>query len=326
MIYEFALEPALVARWHDRKEYLFFDEKFSLRSRRIVSAYPKNWKKLVWKVFEKGPAADKQNARMRMTELIQCLWQNAVKRHSTFPEINVWLERAETEHGERPFRAIVATENPREQSFVISIRDLVENGHELWRIPEQNPTRRTANSIAAAVSQLVRLCKRAVIIDPYFDPSKKRFRETFSAILSKCSENICGSDRIQVEWHTSIDRCFKDWVRGDERDPEDETLEYQKLVSACQRELPELIPSGMQLKMVVWTQKEGGEKLHNRYLLTDICGVLFGTGSDEAENTDSDESDDIILLEEGQYMARYQQYLGIPPAFDIVGQPFIISN
>jgi len=326
MIYEFALEPELVARWHDRKEYSFFDEKFGTRFRRVISGYPKNWKKLVWQAFSESPAADNQNAQMRMTELIQFLWQNAVKRYSTFPEIPEWLERAEAEHNERPFHAIVATENPREQNFVITAHGLVESGHELWNIPERNPTRRTADSIAAAVSQLVRLCRRLVIIDPYFDPSKLRFRQTFSTILSNCSESVCGPDRIQVEWHTSIDRCFKNWERGDERDPDDETIEYQKLVSACQRELPELIPSAMQIKVVVWTQKEGGEKLHNRYLLADICGVLFGTGSDETENTDSDESDDIILLEEGQYMTRYQQYLGIPPAFDIVGQPFVISN
>ena len=42
MIYEFALEPELVARWHDRNEYLFFDEKFGLRARRVVAAYPRN--------------------------------------------------------------------------------------------------------------------------------------------------------------------------------------------------------------------------------------------------------------------------------------------
>jgi len=326
MIYEFALEPELVARWHDRKDYSFFDEKFGIRFRRVISGYPKNWKKLVWQAFSEGPEADNQNAQMRMTELIQLLWQNAVRRYSTFPEIPEWLERAEAEHNERPFHAIIANENPRERDFVITAQGLVENSHSLWNIPGTSPTPRTAQEIASSISPLTRLCRHAVLIDPYFDPTKLRFRQTLSAILDTCNNNVCGIDNIQVELHTSIDRCFKNWEKGDERDPGDETIEYQKLVSACQRKLPELIPSGMQIKMVVWAQKEGGEKLHNRYLLTNICGVLFGAGSDEAENTESDESDDIILLEEGQYMTRYQQYLGTPPAFDIVGQPFVISN
>jgi len=70
---------------------------------------------------------------MRMTELIQFLWQNAVKRPSSFPEITVWLERAEAEHAERPFRAIIATNNPRNRSFVIPAKDLIENGHKKWQ-------------------------------------------------------------------------------------------------------------------------------------------------------------------------------------------------
>ena len=92
MIYEFALEPALVARWHDRKVYQFFDEKFGIRVGRLVSAYPKKWKKLVWEAFSAGQANGDQNAQMRMTELIQFLWQNSVRRKSSFPEIEDWLE------------------------------------------------------------------------------------------------------------------------------------------------------------------------------------------------------------------------------------------
>ena len=45
MVYEFALEPELVATWHDRKEYLFFEEKFGLRTGGIVSSYPRKMEK-----------------------------------------------------------------------------------------------------------------------------------------------------------------------------------------------------------------------------------------------------------------------------------------
>ena len=326
MIYEFALEPDLVARWHDRKEYLFFDEKFGLRSRRIVSAYPKNWKKMVWEKFIGGLVTDNQNARMRMTELIQFLWQNAIKRPSTFSEIPVWLERAEAEHNERPFHAIVATENPRERSFVIAAQDLVENGHELWSIPGTFSTYRTAEEIAKAVSPLIRLCRHAILIDPFFDPTKRRFRQTLAAILSICNDNVCGIQNIQVELHTSIDRFFKEWERGVNRDTNEESKVYDYFTLECRNRIPELIPAGIQLKVVVLKQKVGGDKLHNRYLLTNLFGVMFGTGSDEAENPDTVESDDIVLLDEGQYMIRYQQYSGSLPAYDIVGQPFILSK
>ena len=326
MIYEFALEPELVARWHDRKEYSFFDEKFGIRFRRIISGYPKNWKKLVWQAFSESPAADNQNAQTRMTALIQLLWENAVRRYSTFPEISEWLERAETEHNERPFCAIVAINNPRNRSFVITAQGLVENGHDLWNIPGTYPTPRTAEKIARAISPLTRLCHHAILIDPYLDPTKPRFRQTLAAILSTCRDNVCGLESIQVELHTSIDRFFEKWERGDNRDPNEESRVYNNFVLECQNRLPKLVPAGIQLKVVVWKQKIGGEKLHNRYLLTNLFGVMFGTGSDEADNPDDKEFDDIVLLEEEQYLTRHKQYKGIPPAFDIVGQPFVISN
>ena len=326
MIYEFALEPALVARWHDRKEYSFFDEKFGIRFRRVISGYPKNWKKLVWQAFSESSAAGDQNAQVRMTALIQFLWENAVRRYSTFPEIPEWLEKAEAEHNERPFHAIVATENPREQDFVITAQGLVESSHELWNIPGTSPTPRSAEEIAKVISPLTRLCRHAILIDPYFDPKKRRFRQTLSAILSTCNDNVCSLENIQVELHTSIDRFFQRWERGDNRDLNEESRVYDNFALECRNRLPELVPTGIQLKVVVWKQKAGGENLHNRYLLTNLFGVMFGTGSDEADNPDGVESDDIVLLEEGQYMTRYQQYSGTPPAFDIVGQPFVINN
>ena len=325
MIYEFALEPELVARWHDRNEYLFFDEKFGLRARRVVAAYPRNWKRLVWEAFGKSPAAGDQNAQMRMTELIQHLSQNSVRRPGTFPEIPSWLARAEAEHLERPFHAIIATINPRGRSFVITKRELVETGHELWSIPDRYPTPRNAEEMANAVSPLMRLCRHAVIIEPYFDPGKQRFRRTLAAILASCGKNVFGLETIQVELHTSIDRFFEDWERGEFRDVDEETKIYQNYVFECQSRLPLLIPKGVEFKVIVWKQKFDGEKLHNRYLLTNIYGVIFGTGSDESENPGSKESDDIVLLEEGQYLMRYKQFTGTPPAFDRVGEPIPIA-
>lgn len=326
MIYEFALEPDLVARWHDRNVYLFFDEKFGLRARRVVAAYPRNWKRLVWEAFGKSPAAGDQNAQMRMTELIQHLSQNSVRRPGTFPEMPSWLARAEAEHSERPFRAIIATLNPRNRSFVITNRELVKTGHELWKIPDRYPTPRNAEEMANAVSPLMRLCRHAVIIEPHFDPGKQRFRRTLAAILASCGKNVFGLETIQVELHTSIDRFFEDWERGEFRDVDEETKIYQNYVFECQSRLPLLVPKGVEFKVVVWKQKPDGEKLHNRYLLTNIYGVIFGTGSDESENPASKESDDIVLLEEGQYLMRYKQFTGTPPAFDRVGEPIPIAS
>ena len=51
MIFEFALDPELVASWHKRNNYLFFEEKFGPVTGRIVSKCPKKWRKMVWEAF-----------------------------------------------------------------------------------------------------------------------------------------------------------------------------------------------------------------------------------------------------------------------------------
>lgn len=326
MVYEFALDPELVARWHDRKEFLFFEEKFGVRSRRIVSAYPRSWKKLVWEAFHRGASSKNQNARTRITEVIQHLSKNSVRRHSSFPEIDVWLERAEKEHEQRPFHAIVATKNPRRQSFVITADGLIEKGHECWNIPELSPTSRTAEEIAGALLPAMRLCRQAILVDPYFDPNKRRFRTTFKAILESVKENVCGLNQIEFELHTSIDRFFKSWERGESRDPENEKRVSFQLIADFKNWLPFLMVPGVELKIVIWKQKERGEKLHNRYLLTDMIGVMLGSGSDSAEDQDSIETDDMVLLDEKQYTARREQFIGSCPAFDLVGQPLIFKS
>jgi hypothetical protein len=326
MIYEFALEPALVARWHDRREYQFFDEKFGGRAGRLISAYPKKWKKLVWEVFSAGPRSADQNAQMRMTELIQFLWQNSVKRKSTFTEIENWLERAEAEHAERPFRAIVALTNPRTKAFVITADRLITDGHELWSIPDVKSTPRNAEELARAVSPILKLCRAAILVDPYFDPTKRQFRDPLEAVLLSCCDNVCGLEGLTLELHTSIDRHFESWERGDDRDSTEEERVHDTFVRNCIDILPGLIPVGMTLRVVVWTQRVNGERLHNRYVLTDIGSVMFGMGLDQSENSGSNESDDITLLSESQHNNRLRQYKGSPPAFELVGSPIDIRG
>ena len=326
MIYEFALEPALVARWCEREKYLFFKEKFGLRSRRIISTYPKKWKKFVWEAFKSGPSANDQNAQMRMTEVVQYLWQKPIKRPSTFPEIMIWLARAEAEHAERPFHAILATDNPRHKSFVIPVNDLIEYEHALWEIPDSDSTPRNPAKISETLSPLIRLCRHVLLVDPYFDPNKDRFRQTLKAILNKCNENVCGIEHLNIELHTSIDRFFRNEDRGENRDSVSESNVYANFVLDCKNKIPGLVPEGIQLKIVVWKQKDNGEKLHNRYLLTDMFGVMFGTGLDAASDSNSVESDDIVLLEEGQYLNRYKQYSLSSSAFDLVGESFEIDG
>ena len=61
-------------------------------------------------------------------------------------------------------------------------------------------------------------------------------------------------------------------------------------------------------------KKHKGEKLHNRYVLTDIGGVSFAVGLDEE---DENHQDDVALLSKKSYTLRWQQYAHLD-GFDLV--------
>ncbi len=261
-----------------------------------------------------------------METLIQSLWENAIKRPNTFPEITVWLERAEAEHVKRPFHAIIATSNPRKNQDVIDADILIEEGHDKWQIPDFPPTRRNAADIAKAVLPLFRCCRHAILIDPYFNPKASRFREPFESILLGCQENIYGPQNMQIELHISIERFFYSFDSGENRTLAHEQKVCKNLTSDLNKYLPPLIPAGMKVKITIWKQIANGEKLHNRYFLTNMFGLIFPTGADASENPETVESDDIVLLENGQYNIRYQQYAGSNPPFARATDQFFITG
>ena len=134
--------------------------------------------------------------------------------------------------------------------------------------------------------------------------------------------NRYGGDNPHVELHTGIDRFFHEY--GPERDIEEENKTCNHLIYEFKKNLPKIIPSGKEVKITIWKQRLKGEKLHNRYILTENCGIAFGVGLDQSGEEDSAETDDLHWLEEGVLDFRNREYLGNPPAFDKVIPSFKI--
>ena len=74
-----------------------------------------------------------------------------------------------------------------------------------------------------------------------------------------------------------------------------------------------------------WKEREGGEKLHNRYILTGIGGVSFSTGLDEG---DLGQTDDVSRLSADTYSQRWDDYDYDKRngAFDLDGEVFPVKG
>ena len=251
LIYDYALEPELVARCDPSVwRYFKIEKKFSWDAGFMVVRYPNNWDTLIRKLVEDRRQLD------LLLELIKT-WPKVVRPASSWDGHQTWLENAEGENF-YPFHAILALCNPRRKANVASVKD-IDSKDSLWRSnpPPSITVNRTADSMAACIEPMLRYATRIRFIDPHFCPLYDRFK----APLRKFLSIICyGENRgnVTLEYHVKADGNWNTFKNN------------------CQAHLPCLIPTDFKITIYRWKNKNRGEHFHNRYILTNIGGVSFG--------------------------------------------------
>lgn len=296
MIYEYALEPLLLNNW---KDFRYFIEKFGVAQGRLISRYPKRWKRMVYESLTGCGEVE----RKRIEDRLQNIDGKMITRQHEWNSQQDWLSNAETEHLRRPFHAIVARSNPNRREYVLEGESVSEE-HALWAARRRQPVPRIAQEMAACVALLLRTSQEILFVDPHFGPQHLRFRRPLEAFLAVALEQRDGSLPKKIEIHTGDD------------------LGAGFFQQECQRCLPAIIPAGMKVRLVRWHQKEGGEKFHNRFILTERGGVMFGAGLDDSDSTEG-ETDDISLLNDEACKFRWVQYTSLTPAFELVDELII---
>lgn len=239
MIYEYALEPELVATWGNHQDARYFAEKFGLGQPRIVSRYPKRWKRLVWQAFR----SDNDVERARMVELLQRLGETMVSRRNyVWDGARTWSENARAEHARAPFHAILARESPDGHPRVLIAAEL-EGATRLWAVPRGVPVARRALAMAAAVAAMLRIATIVVFVDPYFGPDRPRHRRTLEAFFRAMTDGRVVDGPWRLEVHTSAD--------------EDRTGTRGFFEAECQRRLPGCLPAGARLRVVRLVERPG---------------------------------------------------------------------
>ena len=318
MIHEYALEPKLVASWHERRRAIFFAKEFgSLPGKfdtgRVVSRYPEHWEDLVWEAFKTtfGDTATHNDGR-RLSFILDQLRERMVRRpEGIWDSEKDWLINAETEHQDQPFHAILARKNPHQNTDVICEGDVRQDKAKRWDAPSTIIVQRYADTMATCVAPMLRCATRVLFVDPYFrantEDDEERFRERFRKPLAEFLWTIrTRASQITIELHTAA---------------YDKKLSWEDFRKECEDYLPAVVPTGVTITVYRW--KNSIERLHNRYILTDIGGVLFGTGLDEGR---PGTTDDVARLNRNVYIQRFRDYAGPNFAFDLDGEPFPVEG
>jgi hypothetical protein len=301
MINEYAIEPALAVAWaKSQSEFEYFFEKFGLGQSKIMSEFPKfkNWRKQ----FKQAAAGAQDFELQRITALFNLLVERRIFREGfTYDGTISWLENAETENYRCPFQAILSSENPRKHKSVLS-QSSIKNSC-LWKTEEQDYCQRIAEKMAQLVLPILSNCRELYFIDPHFGPENPRHRRPIEAFLKCMANNRFGKPLTDcIEIHTSDKAAF----------------EFFK--DTCQKKLPALIPSGYRVKLKRWIVRPGGEKFHQRFILSDIGGVEVDPGFDDGKEG---ESFKVMLLKRKMFEKHWQDFIAAP-AFELAEAPLEI--
>jgi hypothetical protein len=301
MIYEYGIEPALAVAWaKNQSEFEYYYEKFGLGRSKIMSEFPKfkNWRKQ----FKQAAAGAQDFELQRITALFNLFVERRVIREGfTYNGTISWLENAEAENDRCPFKAILSTGNPRKHKSVLSQASIKSSN--LWKTEEQDYCPRMSENMAQLVLPILSNCSRLYLIDPHFGPENPRHRRPIEDFLKCMANNRFGKPLPDcIEIHTSDKAAF----------------EFFK--DTCQEKLPALIPSGYRVKLKRWIARPGGEKFHQRFILSDIGGVEVDPGLDDGKKG---ENFKVMLLKRKMFEKHWQDFIAAP-AFDLAEAPLEI--
>lgn len=321
MISEYALDPALVAQWYEPREWAFYREAFADGTGRCGSTFPrrnpKKWRQYVLRQFRElvPDATPDSMAWQRLDVVLERLSEHMVERMA--PEIAgpSWLDTALQVHRVKHFDGILSTIPAPNVAEVLTPQMLFDARPPVaWTVPSCPPVARTAKDFAWALKPLLTRCREVVFVDPWFDPRESRFVDSLRAMLDALwgQQSCVASPTAQLVLAEGEGRRKRDGAW---------------LIDLCQQRLPKHLPHNRCLEVTVLRQRERGEKIHNRYVLTKLAGVSFGTGLDVSDEQETEQTDDICRLSHKQLLTRWGQYVSARGSyFEIAAGPTPISS
>jgi hypothetical protein len=317
MIYEYALDPELVATWHDPRAAFPFVSNMGLGHFRVMSAFPaNNWEKLVLEaaLAQCSTDAQRQAVLAKMSALLQKLKEGRAARDGAVQ--GAWIGAAQAEHQAFPFGGIIVRTASTPDTALVVADQLGNWPNPAWS-PMAAPVARNAAALADALRPLLRAATEIRFVDPYFVASDPTFWNPFTQFIAEARRRRTPGVAIEVH----VRACNADRLR--QMQQLNPTAGLQSVTDVARFDAKDCIARFGQLpghrssiRFLVWSEN-GKEKLHNRYVLTNLGSVAVQAGLDEGPAR-STHTDDLTVLSRDQHLKRWSQYSTPPTAFKLV--------
>ena len=258
MLSEYAVEPAAIgADWRTFKDLI---DRFGADKGRLISRLPTKWEKKVIQAAKEAGVPD-----VRMSSIVERLRDSkhkVVDFSRAYDCEADWINNALREHAARPFKAIICDAGKVTCPEAMQPDDC-SDGHALFRAVTSCNVTRTAEELSGALHMIAGVSKEVDIVDPYFDlrPREGNFLDPLVALLARLADGPWLPKAIRIHF------------RDHESRPPPELLARDGSA-----QLKGLLPPGYCIEFYAWSQIRGGEDFHDRFVLTDLGGIMIGAG------------------------------------------------
>ena len=274
MIYEYAVDPDLLSNEHNCRT--IFDN-FKQVNGKLISDSPKQWIRRAYHAINQGnyQPVMKTTIKRNLDKLSkESLIENR-KAEMWIPGLVSWLHYINSQNVKYPYAAVICDEKVSEPIISYKLSSLFVDAPDCWNSLTQKPVKRIAKNMIDAIEPLLSISKEVMLIDPHIYPHESKYRNVIREILFRANRYNFGRGINKITIHTS-DRRMRD------------------MQSSLERGLFSFLPNGFEIIVRMWPEN----MMHDRYIITDIAGIKFGIGLDEATgNTVSDVEINIISSE-----------------------------
>jgi hypothetical protein len=286
MLLEYSLDPEI---FESVEQFQRIIEACGISEGRYIANLPsRRWEEVVFKWLR---AKDPNRARRAEELLTQCKRRHGLipSRVSKCPE---WIEATLEQHKSQPFKAVITEK----EIFParISLNDLSVDT-DPWKSKRGDRIPIDAVSIGNIAAPLLRISKEIVLLDPYFDPKKARYHESLAQLVKHSIHD--GKKPERFECHCKINLNQVKQSPADTADAWSHRFDLD-----CRTRLPEQLPSGFQIKIVLWDEIPGKEIMHARYVMTELAALNFEHGLDDSER---DATTDVSWLSPEVHQSRW---------------------
>jgi hypothetical protein len=295
MYQEYAIDPTTICRSFDR--FKLFWNGLGYGEGRLLSKFPGKWERMLLRSETYGGLTDIQK-----TAILQRLATEKETKQRIIPSgrnynsnSTDWLVAAESGHSEKPFYAILAEANPRNHRAVSCFDEVGEEG-DCWSMPRPWQIKRSHQDMANAAAPLLRTSREILLVEPYFN-FFPRFTRPLKTFLKEIVEYAAAIQRIEVHLKHRPDEGTPGFFRDE-------------FIEAAKRKLKYCCPGGgndliRRLEFFIWESPDDN-RMHPRYILTEVAGLGFENGLDESES--DDDLTDVSLVSGVSLQTRWKEF------------------